>query len=86
MLRVGVVVVSGRGISNEGWETEGVTGIWGRGGRFSVRVDERVDTGESVIRKVLLVESRGADGEGDWESSFKVFFNLTYDKDMHIEW
>ena len=34
-----------------------------------MRVDERVDTGESVIRKVLLVESGGADGEGDWESS-----------------
>ena len=53
-----------------GLETEGVTGIWGSGGR--VNVSETVDTGESVIRKVLFGlfpdSSRGADGE-ELESS-----------------
>ena len=48
-----------------GLETEGVTGIWGSGGR--VNVNETVDTGESVTRKVLFrlfaESSRMADGE-----------------------
>ena len=86
-----VVVFTGRGISNEdrgirvvwtgvlygvGCEREGVTGIGGRGGRFNIReVVESVDTGESVLRKVLLVDSGGADGEGDWESWLRVIVN-----------
>ena len=60
-----------------GLETEGVTGIWGRGGRVSV--NERVDTGESVIRKVLFEESGGADGEGELESRLRVFVDKSVD-------
>ena len=56
-----------------GLETEGVTGIWGRGGRVSV--NERVDTGESVIRTVLCEDSGGADGEGELESRARVLIN-----------
>ena len=52
-------------LNGVGLETEGVTGIWGSGGR--VNVNETVDTGESVTRKVLFGlfpdSSRGADGE-----------------------
>ena len=57
-------------LNGVGFETEGVTGIWGNGGR--VIIDETVDTGDSVSIKVLfglLVDSsKGADGE-ELESS-----------------
>ena len=59
-----------------GCEREGVTGIGGKGGRFNTReVLENVDTGESVLRKVVLVDSGGTDGEGDWESRLRVTIN-----------
>ena len=52
-------------LNGVGLETEGVTGIWGSGGR--VIVNETVDTGELVSIKVLFGlfadSSRGADGE-----------------------
>ena len=52
-------------LNGVGLETEGVTGIWGSGGR--VIVNETVDTGELVSMKVLFGlfadSSRGADGE-----------------------
>ena len=57
-------------LNGVGLETEGVTGIWGNGGR--VIVNETVDTGESVSMKVLFGlfadSSKGADGE-KFESS-----------------
>ena len=58
-----------------GLETEGVTGIWGSGGRVNVN-----ETGESVIRKVLFGlfpdSSIGADGEGLESSLFYYLIGL----------
>ena len=73
----GVVWVGGVGV---GCEREGVTGIGFKGGRFNTReVLENVDTGKSVLRKVVLVDSRGTDGEGDLESRLRVIVNKSVD-------